>query len=75
MNTTMSDDHPSADDYRNRVERAEQALAERDAEIARLRRALTKIADNRCGDANQFAVNVARKALAQFRTALENPDD
>lgn len=33
-------EHPNAEDYRNRAERAEQALAERDAEIVRLREAL-----------------------------------
>lgn len=32
-----TDEHPSAEDYRNRAERAEQALAERDAEVALLK--------------------------------------
>ena len=39
----MSDHHDEAEAYRNAKERAEQALAERDAEIARLREALERI--------------------------------
>lgn len=41
----MADTHPTADDYRNRAERAEQALAEALAENARLREALERLRD------------------------------
>lgn len=36
-------DHPNAEDYFNRAQRAEQALAERDAEVVRLREALNNV--------------------------------
>ena len=53
-----TDEHPSAEDYRNRAERAE-------AECRELREALERIAAGRCGDANQFASNVASAALGE----------
>ena len=37
----MTDDHPNAEDWRNRCERAEQECAELREEIARLREALS----------------------------------
>lgn len=38
----MDDERPNLTDYRNRAERAEQALAERDAEVVRLKVALER---------------------------------
>lgn len=41
-------DHPNAEDFFNRAQRAEQALAERDAEIVRLRELLEWYAEQFC---------------------------
>ena len=40
-NTRATADHPNADDWRNRAERAEQSCAEKDAEIAAIEARVT----------------------------------
>lgn len=41
----MTDDHPNAEDWRNRCERAEQECAELREEIARLREEVQSLTD------------------------------